>query len=63
MNNQLVMEPKTAYIGKYSSYQNILYTAYFLEASTYAPEFISEHTVIYEALQRWLAEQKKNGMR
>lgn len=61
LNNQLVMEPKTAHIGKYTSYENILATAYFLEASSYIPEFMAKNTVIYDALQRWIAEQKKNG--
>jgi hypothetical protein len=55
------MEPKTAHIGKYTTYGNALDTAYFLEASTYAPELITKNTVIYDALQRWIAEQKKNG--
>ena len=55
------MEPKTAHIGKYSSYGNILDTAYFLEASSYVPGVIAENTVIYDALQRRIAEQKKNG--
>jgi hypothetical protein len=57
------MEPKTAHIGKYNSYQNILNTAYFLEASTYAPEFMAKNSVIFDALHRWIAEQKKNGLR
>lgn len=55
------MEPKTAHIGRDTSYGNNLDTAYFLEASTYDPEFMAQNTVIYEALQRWIAEQKKNG--
>lgn len=54
------MEPKTAHIGKYTSYDNILNTAYFLEASTYVPEFITKNSVIIDGLQRWIAEQKKN---
>ena len=63
LKNQLVMEPKTAHIGKYSSYDNIFNTAYFLEASTYAPEFMTKNSVIFDALQRWIAEQKQNGSR
>ena len=63
LNNQLVMEPRTAHIGKYSSYDNITNTAYFLAASTYAPKFMKEHQAIYENMQRWIAEQKKNGLR
>lgn len=63
LNNQLVMEPKTAHIGKYSTYDNMLHTAYFLEASSYLPTMIQENSTIYQALERWIAEQKKNGQR
>ncbi len=63
LNNQLVMEPKTAHIGKYSSYNNALDTAYFLEASSFVPVMIQDNAAIYQALERWIAEQKKNGQR
>lgn len=62
LKNQLVMEPKTAHIGKNAYYGNVLDTAYFLESSSYVPDMIKENWVIYEWLQRWIAEQKKNGM-
>jgi len=55
------MEPKTAHIGKYNSYDNVLDTSYFLEAITYAPDFMKKNTIIIQALQRRLAEQKQNG--
>jgi hypothetical protein len=57
------MEPKTAHIGKYSSYGNALDTAYFLEASSYVPTMMSNNEAIYQALERRIAEQKKDGQR
>jgi hypothetical protein len=63
LNEQLVMEPKTAHIGKTTSYNNIIDTAYLLKASSYVPELTNKYGTIYDALQRWIAEQKQDGSR
>ena len=57
------MEPKTAHIGKYTSDNNALDTAYFLEASSYVPTMMSNNAAIYQALERRIAEQKQDGQR
>jgi hypothetical protein len=48
------MEPKTAHIGKNTTYNNITDTAYLLEASSYVPELTNKYSTIYDALQRWI---------
>jgi hypothetical protein len=63
LNEQLVMEPKTAHIGKRTSSSNIPDTASLLEASSYVPELSTKYNTIYDALQRRIAEQKKDGSR
>lgn len=63
INEQLVMEPRTAHIGRDTSSDNIIDTAYLLQASTYAPELNSKYSTVYDALQRWIAEQKKDWSR
>jgi hypothetical protein len=61
INEELVMNPRTAYIGKKQGSSNISYTASLIEAMSYAPVFTEKNIVIHEALQRWLVAQKKNG--
>jgi len=63
LNEQLVMEPKTAHIGKNTTYNNITDTAYLLEASSYIPELTNKYSTIYDALQRWIWQQKQDGSR
>jgi len=63
LNEELVMEPKTAHIGKNTSSNNIINTAYLLQASTYVPQLTNKYSSIYDALQRWIGEQKKDGSR
>lgn len=63
LNEQLVMEPRTAHIGRDTSYNNIIDTAYLLQASTYTPELNNKYSAIYDALQRRIAQQKKDWSR
>jgi uncharacterized protein YfaS (alpha-2-macroglobulin family) len=62
IKEDLVMNPRTAYIGKKSTERMVGNTAIFIEAMSFSSEFREKYPAIADALQRRIVSQKKNGL-
>lgn len=58
-NDELVQNPKGAYIGRSENYTRVQNTSYFLEDIALLSKNISFESTLVDSVQRWLIAQKK----
>jgi alpha-2-macroglobulin len=61
-NEELVLNPKGAYIGRSTLYSRIQNTALFLEnVALFWPKNFADQEVLVDNIQRWIMSQKRDG--